>query len=414
MKASSRVVVSTLVVLIGLVALGAVPRLRQSAALERAAASPMIPTVTVMPPSRAPATAEFTLPGNIQAIQDVPIFARVDGYLKRRLVDIGDRVRQGQVLAEIDAPELDQQVAQGRAALAQAQAGLAQAQAALEQARAMLQHSEATMRVDAITLARWRELKSRELVAQQDVDNFQAASDGSRADVAAAKANIEALTASANAAQANVAASDANVRRLMELQSYETLRAPFAGIVTVRNVDQGSLISAGRAPNAMPAFRVAQIDDLRVFVNVPQTAVSSITPGLPTDTVVRELPDRVFKARVFSTAEALDPASRTLLTEIRMRNEGGVLRPGMYADVKFHVMRRDPPLLLPSSAVIIRSGPPLVAIVGPDDVVHLKPVQLGRDLGSSIEIIGGLGDHDRVIVAPPDNVQDGDHVRAEP
>src|SRR5437762_7649025 len=343
-RPSSRVVVIALVVLIGLIAVGAVPRLRQSAALQRAAA-PTVPTVTVMTPSRAPAAADFTLPGNIQAVQDVPIQARADGYLKRRFVDIGDRVKQGQVLAELDTPELDQQAAQGRAAVAQAQASLAQAQSALQQARAALQHNEATARVNDITLTRWRELKAKELVAQQDVDNFQAAFDGSRADVAAAQANIDALTASANAARANVVANEANLRRLTDLQSYQTLRAPFAGIVTVRNVDEGSLISAGSAANAMPAFRVAQIDRLRIFVNVPQTFVSSITPGLSTDTVVRELPNRVFKASVYSTAEALDPASRTLLTEIRMRNDGGALRPGMYADVKFRVMRSDPPFL---------------------------------------------------------------------
>lgn len=413
-RPTSRVVAIAVVVLIGLIALGAVPRLRRSAALERAAASPVIPTVAVMTPSRAPAEADVTLPGNIEAIQDVPIFARVDGYLKRRLVDIGDRVRQGQVLAEIDTPELDQEVAQARAALAQAQATLAQARSALQQARAALQHTQATMRFNDITLARWRELKSRELVAQQDVDNFQAAADGSRADVAAARANVQALTASMNAAEANVAAAEASLRRLVEMQSYQTLRAPFAGIVTVRNVDQGSLISAGRATNAVPAFRVAQIDELRVFVNVPQTFVPSIAPGLPTDTVVRELPNRVFKARVVSTAEALDPATRTLLTEIRMRNEGGVLRPGMYADVKLHVTRTDPPLLLPSSAVIIRSGPPMVATVGSDGVVHLKPMQLGRDLGSSLEIAGGLAEQDAVLAAPPDDVQDGDHVHAVP
>ena len=410
-RPSSRFIVIALVVLAGLVAIGAVPRLRQSAALQRASI-PTVPTVTVMTPSRAPAATDFTLPGNIQAILDVPIFARADGYLRRRLVDIGDRVQQGQVLAEIDTPELDQQVAQGRAALAQAQASFAQAQSALQQARATLQHNEATKRFNDITVERWRELKAKELVAQQDVDNFQAAADGSRADVAAAQANIDALVASANAARANVVANEANLRRLTDLQSYQTLRAPFAGIVTVRNVDQGSLISSGSATNAMPAFRVAQIDGLRVFVNVPQTFVSSIAPGLATDTVVRELPNRVFKASVFSTAEALDPASRTLLTEIRMQNEGGVLRPGMYADVKFHVTQKDPPYLLPSTAIIIRSGPPLVAIVGPDSVVHLKPVQIGRDLGSSIEITGGLGDHDTFIMAPPDNLQEGARVNS--
>jgi RND family efflux transporter MFP subunit len=412
-RPSSRFIVIALVVVVGLVALGAVPRLRQSAALQRAA-TPTVPTVTVMTPSRAPAAADFTLPGSIQAIQDVPIFARADGYLKRRLVDIGDRVQQGQVLAELDTPELDQQTVQGRAALAQAQAALTQAQSALQQARATLQHNEATLRLNDVTLGRWQELKRRELVAQQDVDNFQAAFDGSRADVAAAQANIDALAASADAARANVVASEASLRRLADLQSYQTLRAPFAGIVTVRNVDQGALISSGSATNATPAFRVAQIDRLRVFVNVPQTFVSSIRPGLSTDTIVRELPDRVFKASVFSTAESLDPASRTLLTEIRMRNDGGVLRPGMYADVRFHVSRNDPPFLLPSTAVIIRSGPPLVAVVGSDSVVHLKPVQLGRDLGSNVEVVGGLGDHDTFIVALPDNLQEGARVNAAP
>jgi len=408
-RPSARLVVVALVVLAGLVAIGGLPRLRQRAALQ-AATVPPLPTVTVMAPSRADAVADFTLPGSIQAIQDVPIYARADGYLKRRLVDIGDRVRQGQVLAEIDTPELDQQVAQGRAALAQAQASLAQAQSALQQARATLEHSQATMRLNDTTLGRWRELKARELVAQQDVDNYQAAFDVSRADVAAARANIDALAASANAARANVMASEANLHRLTDLQSYQTLRAPFTGIVTVRNVDQGSLISSGSAANAMPAFRVAQIDSLRIYVNVPQTFVASIRPGLPTDTVVREFPDRVFKASVFSTAEALDPASRTLLTEIRMPNEGAVLRPGMYADVKFHVTRTNPPFLLPSTAVIIRSGPPRVAVVGASGVVHLQPVQLGRDLGATIEITGGLGERDTFILAPADNLQEGARV----
>lgn len=412
-RPSSRLVVVALVILAGLVAIGWVPRLRQHAALQAATTTPL-PTVTVMAPSRADAVANFTLPGNIQAIQDVPIHARADGYLKRRLVDIGDRVQQGQVLAEIDTPELDQQVAQGRAALAQAQASFAQAQSALQQARATLEHSQATMRLNGTTLGRWRELKARELVAQQDVDNYQAAFDVSRADVAAAQANIDALAASANAARANIVASEANLHRLTDLQSYQTLRAPFTGIVTVRNVDQGSLISSGSAANAMPAFRVAQIDNLRIYVNVPQTFVPSIRPGLPTETVVREYPDRVFKASVFSTAEALDPASRTLLTEIRMPNEGALLRPGMYADVKFHVTRTNPPFLLPSTAVIIRSGPPRVAVVGADGVVHLHEVQLGRDLGSTIEVTAGLGERDTFILTPPDNLQEGARVNPLP
>ena len=393
---SSRFIVISTVVLIALVAIGVVPRLGQSAALQRAA-TPPIPTVKVMTASRAAAATDFTLPGNIQAIQDVPIYARADGYLKRRLVDIGDRVQQGQVLAEIDTPELDQQVAQGQAALAQAQASLAQAQSALEQARAALQHSEATMRLNGVTLA-------TALCYAAVVDFCRGR--GIRSALLERAIELEQGFGSS----VPVDAMPSNLRRLTDLQSYQTLRAPFSGIVTVRNVDQGSLISSGRVPNAMPAFRVAQIDSLRVYVNVPQTFVSSITPGLSTDTVVRELPNRVFKASVVSTAEALDPASRTLLTEIRMQNQGGLLRPGMYADVKFHVTRTDPPFLLPSSAVIIRSGPPLVATVAPDSVVHLTPVQLGRDLGSSVEVTGGLGERDAFILAPADNLDEGARV----
>ena len=412
-RPSVRVIVIALVVLVGLVVAGWVPRLRQRNELRRAAAA-TVPTVVVSAPVRAPATADFTLPGNIQAVQDVPIYARADGYLARRYVDIGDRVQPGQVLAEIDTPELDQQLVQGRAALAQAAAASAQARAALEQARATLAHNEATQQFNGITLRRWRELRAKELVAQQDVDGYAAAYDTSRADANAARANVDALQASVSAAEANVAANEANVRRLTDLQSFQTLRAPFAGIVTVRNVDQGALISSGSAANQTPAFRIAQIDALRIYVNVPQTFVTSIAAGLSTDTVVREFPGRVFTARVFSTAEALDPASRTLLTEIRMRNDGGVLRPGMYADVTFHVARADPPWLVPSTAIIIRSGPPQIAVVRADGVVRLQPVQLARDLGPNVEVTGGLGEHDTFVLVPAGNLQDGGRVHPVP
>jgi RND family efflux transporter MFP subunit len=214
------------------------------------------------------------------------------------------------------------------------------------------------------------------------VDDRQIAFDNGQATVAAAEANVEALQASAAAAEANVAASEANVRRLVDLQSFQKVRAPFGGFITVRNIDQGALIAAGSGVNTMPMFRLAQIDSLRVFVNVPQTFVQTITPGLVAEISVRELPARPFRAAVVSTANSLDPRSRTLLTEVRLRNDGTTLRPGMYADVKFHLTRAEPPLVVPSSAIIVRAAGPQVATVGEDRRLRFHPVQLGRDFGA--------------------------------
>jgi multidrug efflux pump subunit AcrA (membrane-fusion protein) len=228
----------------------------------------------------------------------------------------------------------------------------------------------------------WRQLRDKNLVSQQDVDDRQIAFDNGQATVAAAEANVEALQASAAAAEANVAASEANVRRLVDLQSFQKVRAPFGGFITVRNIDQGALIAAGSGVNTMPMFRLAQIDSLRVFVNVPQTFVQTITPGLVAEISVRELPARPFRAAVVSTANSLNPRSRTLLTEVRLRNDGTTLRPGMYADVKFHLTRAEPPLVVPSSAIIVRAAGPQVATVGEDRRLRFHPVQLGRDFGA--------------------------------
>jgi RND family efflux transporter MFP subunit len=204
-----------------------------------------------------------------------------------------------------------------------------------------------------------------------------------------------------------VTSNQANVQRLMDLQSFQRIRAPFAGIVTVRNVDNGALISSGSATSNMPLFRMAQIDSLRIYINLPQTFVPDVRPGLAADLVVREYPQRVFRGQVVSTAGALDPASRTLLTEVRLRNDGEILRPGMYTDVKFRLVRADPPLVIASSALIVRSGAPRVAIVGSDNRVRFQVVQLGRDFGSTVEIANGLSEQDRVLATPPDSLQDG-------
>jgi len=355
------------------------------------------PLVAVTFPQRAPAVTDLVLPGSIQAVQETAIYSRVDGYLKRRLVNIGDRVQSGQILAEIDTPEVDQQ-------LYQAKAALAQSLSVLQQARATLQHNESQLAYNRTNLERWRTMKERSLVAQQDFDDRAVLVKSGEADVDAARANV-------SAAEANVAASRANVERIANLQSFQKIRAPFSGIITVRNVDNGALIGAGSSSNTQPLFRLAQTDSLRVFVNLPQSFVPSVAPGLSAELVVREYPQRHFTAQVASLAGALDPATRTLLTEVRMRNDGELLRPGMYADVKFHLTHADPPLIIPASALIVRSGPPRVATVGAANKVRFQIVQLGRDYGATVEVVDGLKESDQLLVAPPDDLQDGGAVR---
>jgi len=398
-RGSARSVVLTVTVIAILSVIGFAPRIWRDRQL-RATVHELessAPVVTVAFPVRSAAVTELVLPGSIQAVQETAIYSRVDGYLRRRLVNIGDHVQSGQVLAEVDTPEVDQQ-------LYQAKAALAQAVSALQQVRATLQHNEAQLEYNRTTLERWRTMKERNLVAQQDVDDHEVQVNAGRADVAAAQANV-------TAAEANVTANKANVERLTNLQSFQNIRAPFEGVITVRNVDNGALITSGSGANTQPLFRIAQTDSLRIYVNLPQAYVASIASGLATELLVREFPQRRFTAQVASLAGALDPVSRTLLTEVRMRNEGDLLRPGMFADVKFQLTRKDPPLSIPASALILRSGPPRVAVVAGANKVRFQNVQLGRDYGNIVEVVGGLSDKDRLLIAPPDDLQDGDLVR---
>jgi RND family efflux transporter MFP subunit len=399
-----------------LLVIGIVPRIQRHSELAEAvkAARSTVLVVSVVRPTPGARTADFMLPGSIQAIQEAPIYSRVDGYLKRRLVDIGDRVQSGQVLAEIDTPDLDQQLAQARAAAAGSEASLAQARSGLQQARATLQHNHATAEYARTNLSRWRALRERNLVAQQDVDDRQIAFDSSQADVAAAEANVESLQSSVIAAQANVDASRANVQRLIELQAFQRVRAPFAGVITVRFVDAGALIGAGSSSTTTPMFRLAQTDDLRVFVNVPQTFMTAIVPGMRVQVLVREFPQKPFEGVVANASGALDTASRTLLTEVRVRNTESTLRPGMYADVKLHVERDHPPLLIPTSALIIQAAGPRVAVLGPDQRVRFQSVELGRDYGTTVEIVRGIEAGDQVVTSPPDGLNEDSVVRVAP
>ncbi len=352
-----------------------------------------LPAVTVTVAARAASIAELTLPGNIQAITEAAVLARAEGYLVKRYADIGDRVHEGQLLAELDTPDLDQQVVQAQAALQQSTAALAQAKAALEQAKANAQLADVTAKRNTI-------LVSRGVLSKQEGDQ-------SDASLLAQTANVSASEANVNAARQNVSASDANLRRLLDLQSFKKVRAPFDGVITLRNIDTGSLISSG----STLLFRIAQNNVLRIFVNVPQSDFSSFNVGMPAEITVSELPGKKFAGKVSRLSGALDTNTRTLLTEVEVPNAQSTLLPGMYAQVHFSITRTQPAVLVPGDAIVTRASGPMVAVVGSDNVVHFRFVHLGRDFGTTVEILGGLEAGEKVVVNPTDDVREGVKVR---
>jgi RND family efflux transporter MFP subunit len=412
-----------------LVVIGIVPRVRQNAELVAASTAPDagLVQVSVVAPRSSDGPIDLVLPSNIQAIEEAAIYARTSGYVRERYVDIGDRVAAGKPLAQIDTPELDQELSQARAALAQTRSGLAQArasftqaQANVNQARAGLEQSKANESFAGVTADRFGKLERDELVAHQDADEKRTAHAAARATTAVSQANVEAmqanlgaLEASVEAARASVAASEANVQRLMALQSFQRVEAPFAGIITARGIDRGALITSGSGSGANLLFRIAHVENLRIFVNVPQTFVRSIVPGQEVRILVPEYPQRAFVGKIASTAGALDPTSRTLLTEVRLRNDDYALMPGMYAQVKFSLVPANTVWIVPAPALIARSAGPQVVDVRRDGTVHYLAVQLGRDLGQSVEIVAGLSGRERLVVSPPDGLKEGMRVAAE-
>ncbi len=352
-----------------------------------------LPTVTITTAVRATPVVDLTLPGNIQAITEAAVLARAEGYLVKRYVDIGDRVKSGQLLAELDTPELDQQVVQAQAALQQTNAALAQARAALEQSKANAQLAE-------VTAKRNTTLVSRGVLSKQEGDQ-------SDSTLLAQNANVRASEANINAALQNVSANEANLRRLTELQAYKKVRAPFGGVITLRNIDTGSLISSG----STLLFRIAQTNVLRIFVNVPQTEFSSFKVGMPAEITVTELPGKVFIGKVARLSGALDTNTRTLLTEVEVPNAQGTLLPGMYAQVHFSITRAQPPVLVPGDTIITRANGPMVAVVDSDNTVRFRLIRLGRDFGTKVEILGGLEAGEHVIVNPTDDVREGAKVK---
>jgi RND family efflux transporter MFP subunit len=372
----------------GMLAVGAVPRLQRHGALAAEAehAAARAPLVGVAKARRVAGATSLDLPGEIRPYQEAALYARTTGYLKRRLVDIGDRVKAGQLLADIESPELEKELGQARATLAQAEARLEEVRTA---------HALA-----GTTAARWRGLRKDGSVSAQETDEKQAAYRAKGAEVAAA--------------QAGVRAARQNVARLASLTRYMRVVAPFPGTITARGADPGALIGQGGANAGAPLFRLVQADRLRIVLNVPQAYAASVRPGMATTVAVRELP-KPFTGRVARTAGALDPATRTLLAEIELANDGRLL-PGMYARVKIEASRGVDALVVPGTAIVTRGGESQVAVVGDDQVVHYRRIGIGRDDGTDVEVMEGLREGEAVVIGPSDLIAEGARVEvaAEP
>ena len=351
-----------------LAAWGLIDRITARGDLRRQAALAAIPTVATVRPAGASPSEALVLPGSVQAYYESPIYARTSGYLRAWYTDIGTPVHKGQLLAEIDTPELDQQ-------LAQAVADLATAQANYELARA--------------TDVRWQTLLTSHLVSKQDADE--------RASDAAAKL-------------AAVHSAAANVARLRQMVSFKHVVAPFDGLVTQRSTDIGALINAGQSPGTA-LFRVADTHRLRIYVSVPQPYAASVKVGLGADLVFAERPGKRYPAQVAYTAEALDPESRTLQVQLQVENPQRELLPGAYAEVHFSLAAPASTLIVPANALLFRSQGVLAAVVSRDQRVHLKRLTQGRDFGTSIEVLSGLDPGDDVVLNPPDSITEGMQVR---
>jgi RND family efflux transporter MFP subunit len=353
--------IAAVLIVIGLV-IGFVPRWLAHRKLLAGSRTDSVRTVTVISPTPAKLDLGTPLPADVQAFIQASIHARASGYLKDWLADIGDRVTNGQVLAEIDTPELDEQ--------------LAQAQAELDQARAALDLAKTTA-------DRWTELLKTASVSEQETAEKQS-------DYVLKQANVE--------------AAQANVKRLQDLKNFDRVTAPFDGTVTARNTDIGQLIAADSGPEL---FRVAQTDPLRVYVQVPQQYVHAIAPGQQAELTFLELPGRTFAATVTRTAGAVDPATRTLQVELQVPNPRGDIFAGSYAQVRFNEAAEPGALTISDNAVIFRAQGTQVAIVGGDNQVQLRSIKLGRDFGNIVEVLDGLNVNDRVIDNPPDSISEG-------
>jgi RND family efflux transporter MFP subunit len=356
-------------IVVAVVIAGIVPRVKARATLRAETNQLAVPAVTVVQPKRAAPGQEIVLPANVQAFKDAPIYARTNGYLRRWYADIGAHVKAGQLLAEIDAPEVDQQ---------------------LHQARADLTTAEANVHLSEITANRYQGLLKSDSVSQQDADN-------AAGDYAAKKAIVQ--------------SAQANVRRLEDLQSFQKIYAPFDGTITARNTDIGQLIDSGSGAGPKgELFHLAAPGKLRVYVNVPQIYSQLAKPGLKADLTLAEFPGRRFEGRLVRTADAIDSTSRTLLVEIEVNNPAGELLTGAFAEAHLKLPGELATFTIPVNALLFRSEGLHVASVN-DGKAILLPLTIGRDFGSDVEVLTGLKGDESLIVNPPDSIVSGQPVR---
>lgn len=371
------IVLAAIVIAGGVVVRGINARIKAAAVVKQETLEMSVPDVAVIHPKRGSPKDEIALPGNIMAFVDAPIYARTSGYLKKWYADIGTHVKQGQLIAEIESPEVDQQ---------------------LDQARAQLETAQANLKLAEITATRYEGLLKVEAIAKQDVDNAEGA-------VAADKATV--------------ASNEANVKHLAELVGFEKVYAPVDGVITARNTDIGALINAGAASagtgtNAQELFHISSTSKLRIFISVPQIYTADATPGRSVDITLTEKPGRTFVGRIARNADAIDPSTRTLLTEVDIDNRTGELLPGAYAEVHLRITTDASALIVPVEALIFRAQNLEVAVVRDNGKVDLVHIILGRDYGTKVEVTSGITEKDQVIVNPPDSLRGGEMVRVEP
>jgi len=343
-------------------------RKSETDALAKETEAVSIPTVAVVQPQPEPANDELVLPGNLQAFIESPIFARTNGYLLRWYKDMGSKVEKGELLAAIDTPEVDQELSQAKASREQIKAALAMAK---------------------ISADRWANLRKTDSVSQQEADQ---------------------QASSYDQALANLAAADANVHRLEDLESFKSVYAPFSGVLTRRNVDPGALINSGAQAAGKELFDIARVDPLRVYVSVPQAYAPNIKVGMKADVTLQEFPGQKFVGMVVRTADAIDLATRTLNTEVDVPNKDGKLLPGSFGQVHFATGTSVPRITIPVNAMLFRAEGPQVAVVDKDGIVHLRPINIGRDFGATLEILGGIDVTDQIIINPSDSLEEGQQV----
>ena len=363
-----RLLVALIVVLglgVGVYFLAINPRLQNSKELAALAAAAGQKAVMVVKPTESDATAPLILPGNIQANRSASIYARVDGYLKQWYVDIGDHVQQGQVLADIEAPQID---------------------ANLREAQAQLELADANLKLAQTNTARSQQLYANKVNSQQELDT---------------------VVATGSVQQANRDNAAAMLANAQQMKQYEQVRAPFDGVITARYIDVGSLVTSGSARTVQKLFDLAQSDPVRVFVNVPQSDVSRVQAGSSATVKVDEYPNETFSGKVARDAGAFDQASRTILLEVDVPNPNGRLYAGMYAHVSLSTPNPHPLLYVPDNTILIDSKGTRVATVGADHKIHFKPVTLGRDFGTKSEIVSGLSPSDLIVQNPTDDLQEG-------